>query len=173
MAAHTPTRSWHKHPDTLYNPVISETELSRFMTHLTPGDFIQVNVAVNITISTVSCHLVLTLGSTNSQDKPFLSHFSAQFDDCVIVSADIFPYGDWSQLICDTSDTWRRRWSWRAHLITKSSLMFSVKTKSLSENNKILRPGPSSASRAQFAQLFAFIDRKIWKLGPTTVNCHN
>ena len=58
------------------------------MTHLTPGDAIQVNVPVNITISTVSCRLDnVSVRSTNLYVRyhnpfSFLLHFSAQFDDC-------------------------------------------------------------------------------------------
>ena len=76
------------------------------MTHLTPGDAIQVNVPVNITISTVSCRL----DNVSQVNKPALRPENLFFSLFLFISPlnlmigliDISPSGDRSQLICDT-----------------------------------------------------------------------
>ena len=157
-----------------------------FMTHLTPGDAIQVNVPVNITISTVSCRLDnVSVRSTNLYVVRYHKSFSFLFS----FLRSIWWLRSLTFSRVETDHNWyvthvgdaELMWKWSsasvlsAHLITKSSLVFSIKTKSLSENNKmpVLAFIPPGVHR--WLKLFAFIDRKIWsgKLGPTTVNCHN
>ena len=77
------------------------------MTHLTPGDAIQVNVPVNITISTVSCRLDNVFQVNKPALRPSKNLFFSLFLfisplNLMIVLIDIFPSGDRSQLICDT-----------------------------------------------------------------------
>lgn len=98
-------------------------------------------------------------------------YFSAQFDDCAHWH---FPV--WRRMAMDMwhCDTWYGNGApasvLSANLITKSSPVFSIKTKSLSENNKMLDLASFPPRVHNLLKLFAFIDRKIWsgKLGPTT-----
>lgn len=91
-----------------------------FMTHLTPGDAIQVNVPVNITISTVSC-VALTMSQSGQQtytlqpSETFLSFFLSPLN-LMIAFIDVFPFGDRSQLICDIvthAGDGELMWKWR------------------------------------------------------------
>ncbi len=111
-----------------------------FMTHLTPGDAIQVNVPVNITISTVSCRLDnVSVRSTNLYVVRYHKSFSFLFS----FLRSIWWLRSLTFSRVETDHNWyvthvgdaELMWKWSsasvlsAHLITKSSLVFSIKTK--------------------------------------------
>ena len=114
-----------------------------FMTHLTPGDAIQVNVPVNITISTVSC-VALTMSQSGQQthtlepSETFLYFFFLRSIWWLrsLTFSRVETDRNWYVTLWHMAGTG----SWcgngemepppqlSAHLITKSSPVFSIKT---------------------------------------------